>query len=167
MQREDLAVLVSFISLAVAATSLGWNIYRDMFLRGRLRVRFGLRHIHHPTFPKPLRRFVFSVTNLGPGKVKIQMLQLRKVSLWKRIRRKCEFATLFHDYEHPLGGQLPYDLEPGQGMNLTFPVSQDSFAGEGYTHIGISDSFGRIHWCSRREMYAAQEAFNREEKEPV
>ena len=85
------------------------------------------------------------------------MVHLRKVNLWRRITRNTEFAVLMHDYEHPLGGELPYDLEVGQGMDLTFPI-ENEFIEEGFTHIGIADTFGRTTWCRRREMKEAKEA---------
>lgn len=163
MARENFAILISFLSLAIAAVALGWNIYRDVYLRARLKVSFGLRTIHSPSFSKPIWRFVLSVTNLGPGKVKIQMVQLRDYSFWKRIRRKCRQAVLIHDYSHPLGGHLPYELEVGAGMDLTFPVEpppdENSFLKDGFTHIGISDSFGRVHWSTRKDMEEARKAF--------
>ena len=151
------ALVISLIALFLSGANLGWNIFKEIGLRARLRIRFGLKSIHHETFETHLSRFVFSVTNLGPGKVKIQMLQLRDARLWRRLLRRCRYAALIHDYKHPLGGRLPYDLEVGEGMDLTFPI-ENSFVAEGYTHIGISDSFGRVHWCKRSEMREAHRA---------
>lgn len=38
MNKDEIAILVSLISLGVAALALGWNIYRDIILKPRLRV---------------------------------------------------------------------------------------------------------------------------------
>ncbi len=149
-----IALCISLLSLFVSGANLGWNIYRELSLRARLRIKFQLSSIHHPTFPEPHGRFTFSVTNFGPGKIKITMLHLRDVRLWRRLLRRCRYAALMHDYEHPLGGKLPQDLEVGQGADITFPRDVE-FMRNGFTHIGIADSFGRLHWCKLSDMKQA------------
>jgi len=150
-----LALGISMFALLVGGANLGWNIYKEIALKARLRLRFNLLGIHHETFAEPISRFVFSVTNLGPGKLKINMIQLRQVSLLRKILRKEKCAVLIHDYEHPLGGKLPYTLEVGEGMDLTFPTDIE-FMTKPFTHIGISDSFGRIHWARPKFMKKAR-----------
>jgi len=149
-----IALITSVIALIISGANFGWNIYKEIGLRARLKIRFSLSSIHHPTFEKPLARLTFSVTNLGPGKVHLQMLQLRDAGLWRRLLRNRRFASLIHDYAHPLGGRIPSALDMGEKMDLTFPIDA-SFISEGFSQIGISDSFGRIHWCKRNDMRQA------------
>lgn len=161
------SLVISIIALFMSGVGLGWSIYKDFGLRARLKVHFGLKSIHHATFERPLIRFVLSVTNLGPGKLRITTLRLRDNRWWRRILRKTRYALLIHDYEHPLGGKLPHDLEVSDGMDLSF--SKDiSFVSEGFTQIGITDSFGRTHWCRQRDMKEARRDLeNRNKREAI
>jgi hypothetical protein len=138
----DVAIIVSFLSFGVSAFALGWNIYRDVYLKSRLHVVFGLYTIHHDIFPKPQWRYSLSATNLGPGKVKLTTIALREYSLWKRIRRTVSHAVVVHDSKHPFGGRLLCDLEVGEVMQFTLAPEDCKWLGEGYTQIGICDSFG-------------------------
>jgi hypothetical protein len=64
-----------------------------------------------------------------------------------------------HDYEHPMGGRLPHVLDVGEGADFTFPT-EVSFVEKRYTHIGIVDSFGRMHWCKAHEVKEARKALD-------
>jgi hypothetical protein len=157
---STIAIIVSFLSLGVSAFALGWNIYRDVYLKARLRLSFRLMTVHHPTFPQPIWRYILSTTNLGPGKVKLQTLALRNYSLWKRITRKVQHAVVIHDFKNPLGGQLPCDVDVGHGMDFSFPPDKCTWLGEDYTQIGIADSFGRMHWCNKEDITEAKKKFH-------
>ena len=43
MTTETTALLVSILSIGVAGTSLGWNIYRDIILKPRVRIHCGVK----------------------------------------------------------------------------------------------------------------------------
>jgi hypothetical protein len=151
---------VSFLSFGVSAFALGWNVYRDVYLKARLRLVFGLYTVHHDSFPKPIWRYSFSATNLGPGKIKLTSLALRDYSIWKRITRRVKHAIVIHDFKHPLGGRLPCDLDVGEKMDLTFAPEDCKWLGEDFTQIGINDSFGRTHWCNEQQMAEAKKKFH-------
>lgn len=159
MDRQDVAILISCVSLAAAFFSLGWTVFRDVYLKARLHINFMLAVIVHPTFTKPLWRYSFSVTNLGPGKVRLQGLFVQDYSILKKIMGVVRYAHIVHDFQHPLGGQLPYDLDIGQKLDLSFSPGDCTFLGEGYTRLGIIDSFGRLHWCRKRDMAEAIKTF--------
>jgi hypothetical protein len=161
MDGPTVAIIVSFLSFGVSAFALGWNVYRDVYLKARLRLVFGLYTIHHDMFPKPIWRYSLSATNLGPGKIKLQTLALREYSIWKRITRRVKHAIVIHDSKHPFGGQLPCDLDVGEKMDLTFAPDDRKWLaeGEGFTQIGICDSFGRTHWCNKWQMADAKKKF--------
>ena len=74
MDGPTVAIIVNFLSFGVSLFALGWNIYRDVYLKSRVRIGFGLYTIHHDTFPKPQWRYSLSATNLGPGKVRLTTL---------------------------------------------------------------------------------------------
>ena len=159
------ALVISLIALFVSGANLGWSIYKELALRARIRIQVRFSVIDHQSFAKPLHRVVVSVTNLGPGKVRLVMLDLRRVSLWRRLTRRCLFGVLIYDYAHPLGGKLPYSLDIGEGIDYTFSP-EDSFLEGSYDQVGIRDSFGRVHWCSRAAVKEARkELFEYRKKE--
>lgn len=151
------AVIVAGLSLLISVFSLGWNIYRDVILKPQLKVRFSLSDVIHPTFPKAITSLILSATNLGPGQIKCSLIQLRVAPFWRRLFRKTKHAVMIHDYENPISGKLPAKLEVGEGVDLLIRYQEDCFLGEDYTHIGLSDSFGRVHWASPSDVAKARQ----------
>lgn len=67
---------------------------------------------------------------------------------------------LMHDYEDPLSGALPTELDVGGKVDLTFRHSADIFILKpDFTQIGISDPFGAVHWSSRREYKRVRQLY--------
>lgn len=161
MNPAYIALLISFGSLAVAATSLGWNIYRDVIRKPRMRVSLMAGMVvSSPKSKEHPKRLIVSITNFGPGKTRASMLQLRKTSLWRKLFRKQIHAMLMHDYEDPLSGRLPAVLDVGDKIDLTFRTSDDIFIiKDDFTQIGISDPFSRVHWCSRADYKLAKASY--------
>src|SRR5688572_30128361 len=88
------ALCISLLALFVSCANIGWSVYKELSLRGRVRVSFGYREIYHETFPKPLGRVMVSAVNHGPGAVKLGMVIYRKASFWRRILRKSERGVI-------------------------------------------------------------------------
>lgn len=65
-----------------------------------------------------------------------------------------------YDSNHPFGGRLPCDLEVGEKMDFTFAPEDCMWLAEGYTHIGINDSFATTHWCKKQQVADAKEKFH-------
>ncbi len=163
MSAGEIALLISFGSLLIAATSLGWNIYRDVIRKPTLRVRLMVGQIAHSTFPENLSRVVVTITNFGPGKSEANMLLLRKTSWWRRLFRKQILAILMPD-DDPLSGRLPAPLDVGQKVNLTFRFGPDLFLLKDFSQIGISDPFGREYWCARRDYRRARTSYHEQSR---
>jgi hypothetical protein len=157
MDKATIALLVSVGSLLVAGLSLGWNIYRDIVLKPRVEVSFGKRVLHHSTLPKPVPKLNLSVTNLGPGPVKFSMIQLRNATVWNRLTRTTKWAVVMHDYTEPLSARLPATVEPGDRIELLLPWDEECCMSAPYTHIRISDFFGRVHWAPCKDVRATRE----------
>lgn len=155
MSSGQVALLISFGSLIVAAISLGWNVYRDVIRKPKLAVRLLVGAIIYSR-EDHANRIVVTITNFGPGKTTANMLQLRKSSLWRRIFRRQRFADLIHDYTDSISGRLPAPLEVGDKVNLTFRFGPDLFLLQDFTQLGISDSFNRVYWCKRSNYHEAQ-----------
>jgi len=156
------SLIISFGSLIVAATSLCWNVYRDVVRKPLLRISLMVGLIMHSTFGENLGRVVVTITNFGPGKTQAQMLQLRKSSWWRRLLRRQTFAALIPSDDDPLSGRLPAPLDVGDKVDLIFHFSPDVFLLQDFTHVGISDPFGRVYWCKRRDYREAQRRYKEE-----
>jgi hypothetical protein len=163
MSAGQVALFISFGSFIVAATSLVWNVYREVVRKPVLRISLMVGLIVHSTIKKNLGRVVVTITNFGPGKTQAQMLQLRKSSWWRRLLRQQTFAALMIPaWNDPLSGSLPATLDVGEQVTLTFPFSPDVFLLQDFTHVGISDPFGRVYWCKKRDYRQAQRRYKEE-----
>ena len=75
MSPGQLAILISVASVFVAALALGWNIYRDVVLKPRVRVRFHIASILGEQ--GRLGTYLsLSATNHGPGRVRLSMKEV-------------------------------------------------------------------------------------------
>ncbi len=160
MSAGQIALLISFGSPLVAATSLGWNVYRDIIRKPKLIITLMVGAIIFSQ-EKHADRVVVTITNFGPGKTTAKMLQLRKSSWWRRLFRQQRLAALIHDYADGLSGRLPAPLEVGDKVDLTFRFAPDLFLLQDFTEIGISDPFGRVYWCRTSNYREAQRNYRK------
>ena len=151
MNKEELAIIISVLSLGVAALALGWNIYRDVILKPRLRVTVKKSSIAQEGRPNSTH-FMISAVNFGPGVIRLNIIRFMHSSLFKKIFKKWKHGVLIHDYTNPLSGQLPSTLDIGEKIDLVFPWDAECLCGRSPTHIGIADSFGRTHWAPKKEV---------------
>jgi hypothetical protein len=150
---------LEIIALIISSFSLGWNIYRDVIIKPRLKVQFSVSTLFHPTFVKPLTKLPLKATNFGPGKIKLQSIYTKETSLLKWMLRREEYAYVVHDFEDPISSTLPTVLDVGDTIDLFLPYTRDSFLAGSYTHIGILDSFGRTHWATSKQVMEARRAY--------
>jgi hypothetical protein len=162
--RQWLPIAISLVSLIVAGVALGWNIYRDVILKARVRVHFAVIGIVTPGQPStdPDRRLRIGVTNHGPGAVKIEMIHGQEAPLWRRLLRRPQHFVILNDHTNPLNPRLPHRLEVGDTLTLLLPYNQDCFLKGAATNIGVSDSFGRLHFAPRAHIKAARALFERD-----
>ena len=169
MQTANIALFISLCSVLIAATSLGWNIYRDVIRRPKLHLSLMAGQIAGTQTVE--RRLVVTITNHGPGKTKAQVLQLRKTSCIRRLFRKNVSAILMPDDGDSYSGRLPADLDVGDKVTLTFRSQADIFIlKKEFDQIGISDPFGRSHWSSRSDYKRARLSYieqNHKRTEPT
>ena len=84
-----IAVAISIISLVVATFSVGWNVYRDVILKPRLKVALEILALvseagNHGTF------VALTGTNFGPGELTVSMVHGRVAPLNKRLTRRAQ-----------------------------------------------------------------------------
>ena len=146
------AVTISLLALFISFANFGWSIYKELVLRGRLKVGFSVQEIYHETFSKPLTKVFLSATNWGPGSIKVGMISCKEAPLWRRIFRQVKYGSIIWDYTEPLSGKLPTKLEVGDTINLLFKYGPEFQLHPGITHVGLTDSFGRVHWALSRDV---------------
>lgn len=162
MRSEYFALVISGVSLLVAGAALGWNIYRDIVLKPRVKVRFRVCVIAAEGVQRPPKKISISATNFGPGNVRLEMIDFKSGSLLARLFRKARYGSLIHDYKSPFGGKFPTTLKVGDRADWLFPFERDSILGQDITHIGVRDSFGRTHWAPKNSIRIARREWAQE-----
>lgn len=149
-----IAIVISGISLLIATFTLGWNIYRDIILKPRLKVRYGIYRMHRPEQQPSPPKVILGATNFGPGKIRISAINGKCTSLWRMIIRKVKHSFIIHDYKNPESGKLPAVLDVGESIDLIFPYEYEkgTFLDAHLTNIGLRDSFGKVHWAPKKKV---------------
>ena len=150
MDKADVALIISALSAGIALFTLGWNIYRDIVLRPRLKITFFIGD----TTPSPDARpnfVVISGTNFGPGITTVRMVHTRKTSLWRRLRNKVINGIVLTQ-----GAVLPKRLEVGESVQILFPYDKDCFLKEDWNRVGLCDTFNKTHWATPNSVKNAR-----------
>jgi hypothetical protein len=151
------AVVLSFFALLVSVFSLGWNVYRDVILKARLRVHLGITIPIHPNGKTGEQFLSLSIVNFGPAPVTCEMPIARTKPFFRRLMSETKVATLIHDYTNPMCAKPPFKLGVGEQAQVTFPIHARCFLDEELFRVGIRDSFGRIHWAPKKDVYRARQ----------
>jgi hypothetical protein len=160
MDIQLTALTISFLSILLASLSLGWNIYRDVILKPRLRVRFQVSTVVHPALPS--QTFLgLTAVNHGPGRITCNMIHVRTAPLWRSLLRAVKHGVVIGDWTNPLSGKLPKMLEVGETLTLLLPYEKRCFLSSDSTQIGILDSFGRSHWAPSHQVKEAREQYRK------
>ena len=96
MDKATVAVIVSAISAGIAMLSLGWNIFRDMILKPRLKVEFGVMHAFSPYSNETVDFISVSGTNFGPGSTIVQKIFIKKTSFWRKLLKKQLYLLCYY-----------------------------------------------------------------------
>lgn len=153
-------MVVSVFSLLVAGIALGWNIYRDVLLKARVRVAFYIGMI-----PETGTFLTISVTNHGPGSVQLMMVHGEAEPWWKRriLRKSVEHFFIKVDFTNPLNPRLPHRMEVGDTATFFLPYNEDCLLkNERIRRVGVSDSFGRMHYASKKQIEDAREKYRKD-----
>jgi len=148
------AIVVSLLSLGVAAFALGWNVYRDVVMKARLRVHVAVSTVMYG--PEKRLHLEISGTNHGPGELTIEMITGREGSRLARLIGKGQEYVVIRDNQNPLSTKLPKRILVGERVTLLFPYAADCFLGQSTTRLGLQDSFGRVHWAPSSKLRAVK-----------
>ena len=145
MKIEVLSLIFSFAAVAIAALALGWNIYRDVILKAKVKFSLNIVDIIQQTLPGTPRYINISVTNFGPGRIKIMSIHAMNATWQKRLLQTKQYGVIISDNANPLSGKLPSWIDQGDKLDLLLPYDKDSFLKQDHTHVGVYDYYGRSH----------------------
>ena len=161
METAEIALLIGSVSAVIASITLGWNIYRDIILKAKVKAMFTVVDSYGPS-GKEGSYIRFTFVNCGPGPVQLKGLHVKDSSLKKQLNRKVKWALVTQDDNNPYSISLPCWLTVGQDFDCLLPYDKDCLLVHKWSHAGAVDSFGRMHWAPSSHV---QEAIKRYEKD--
>ncbi len=160
MTTADWALVVSIFSFIVSLGGFVWNVWsKFIYPRAKLRASIGIYLIMDGD-GSPARKFIqLSAINYGPTEITLHSHQAKRRQgfLWFRCNQKL---ALINPISHPDSDQptgwfapgFPKKLAVGESVNVYF--SREAPKGwiekSDLYYFGFSDTFGRLHWCSRK-----------------
>jgi hypothetical protein len=145
-----LPIGISTLAFCVSCISLGWNIYRDIVLKARIRVRLEVRGVENEVTLNAETALVIEATNHGPGRVHLSGLVGRVAPWWRRLVRRTQWIPIYPDLDQLQNRSGPTVIEVGETASFVLRYRSDSLlAVDGLTHVGVGDSFGRVHYAPR------------------
>ena len=161
-------LIISVFAVVIAGVSLGWNIYRDIIIKPRLKVDLCFATmLHHrdggnPSVLKNKEEIldsnpfvILEAINHGPGNIRCTaIMAIKRRGIWNHQR-----AFIRHDVHHEASADLPVTLEVGQPLSLAIPLRADGFLGDNFDRIGIKDSYERMHWVPRKTIRKMTSAY--------
>ena len=174
MPEDKTIIIISFGALSISVFTLGWNFYRDVVLKARMKVILYIGNIHHgDKIHGPY--ITINATNLGPGVIVCESINIAKKSclgflprrILKILRLPNKYAHVMHDYTNPYSDKLPKRLTVGEKLTLLLPMDEDSILSVDPSQVGIFDTFGRYHYATTSSLTrATQEYFGKFDKKP-
>ncbi|MDD8019896.1 MAG: hypothetical protein PHU81_01740 [Acidobacteriota bacterium] len=165
---NNIAIWISIFSLIIAGISLSWNIYKEL-RKPKLKLSLSLA-------PQYLKIYA---TNAGPGDITISNLAILKARwfLLKKLFKKDTYEYMqlastrllsqsFKEYRS-LGTQSPMPVLPkplgiGEMDVLEIDLDKtDCLKRKDFIRVGIVDSYGRIHWASRKNYKRIKKEFEK------
>ena len=145
--------VIALLALVVSGFSIFWNIYRDILLKARMKVRVQVSEIIQPGSTQRNSFIDIMATNHGPGVITCESIYARRRALFRWL--KPRYLFIVPDYTNPLSTQLPKKLEVGEKITLFLPYKEKAILARKPTHLGIRDSFGRVHWADSNSLKIA------------
>ena len=159
MTVSQVAIAISCFSTLIALFALGWNIYRDIVLKPKVKVTLQVSEIltqgvHEEKRPT---KIMLKATNFGPGHVVLNGIS----GFNKHFLRKRKWFVMLHDYTDPYSRRFPCKLEIGEECIFFFKFKEDSFLKENVQNIAIYDSFGRHHWVPKKDIELSKKFYQK------
>lgn len=158
MTTADWALAISLSSFFVSLASFVWNVW-SKFIYPRAKVRAHIGVYRALGGDRPSTTFIkLTATNYGPTEITLHGHQAKRrqgVLWYKRNRHLALINAIDHpDAEDVVGffaRDFPRKLSVGESVDVFFSAQAPRRwveDGDLY-YFGFSDTFGRLHWCSR------------------
>jgi hypothetical protein len=168
----DWALVISLLSFAVSLAGFIWNVWsKFIYPKPTVRVHFSMVTAFYPgrqRDPDPVRALSVSATNMGPEEVILRSALIKFKPYWFSevsygILNVLPRMPLSTDYEAeydlggggPFAGGFPKKLAVRESFSVYLVPDHETLARGDYQHIGFDDSFGRMHWVSRKDILTA------------
>ncbi|APO74294.1 hypothetical protein AM571_CH01459 [Rhizobium etli 8C-3] len=154
--NELITLVLSTASFAVSLFIAGWTVFRDAIQKPKFRVTISIKKVFMPDGIKTIGPDIFvEALNLGPSPNRAVAVFARPSWLNRKLGKRS--AYIHPDYTH-IANNVPKErIEVGNGATFVFPLSTNTFLDAGFSQVGVSDGFGKIHWADRKEMLKAAE----------
>jgi len=167
MTTADWALVISILSAGVSSLALGWNVWsKFIYPKPVLAVSFSIMNIYDEGGTSdPF--FNLTITNHGPIQATVTHSYARCRRGWLArsslglINPLSHFPHDLKSTQGPFSGGLPKKLDVGEEFALKYWYGKN-WIDEKPTAIGVRDSFGRVHWCGRRDVREAQKHYDKD-----
>jgi hypothetical protein len=152
MTNAQIALGISVVALLISLANLGWSIYKEIGLRGRVKVSVAVVE-EILQGQRPEKKILIQAVNMGPGEVHLTSIPL-KAPRWTKSDGRYKWGSVM-----PEPGMLPVTLGVGMQKLLLLPYRPDCFLNRKHARVGVGDSFGRSHWAPRKQLRRAEATY--------
>lgn len=159
-EQSLVALITSILAIIVSSSTFGWTIYRDAIRKPKFRVEVARKTIMQRGRPNDGPHLFVEAINMGPLPNRANSVYVRS-GWWKRKfgDKKKASAFIYPDFGHHATTPAASRIEVGDRATFVFPYNADSFLKNDFVQLGVSDGYGRIHWCAKKEYQAAVSKF--------
>ncbi len=169
MSLDDLLkiapIVISILAFLVSGISLGWNIYRDVILKPRLKIIISntLAIVGHQSAGNYL---AITVANSGPGAIKIKKFTVKiRGKVFSQIPKNTFLMT---DPSNPHSAQLPTVIQVGTDATFYLPWNEKALFSDDpkVVNVGAVDVYDRIHWADGSSFLKTEKIWHKEFGKP-
>ena len=155
MTTAHVAIVISVIALLVSIANLGWSIYKELALRGRVKVSIAVAE-QFIQGRGPEKKILIQAVNMGPGEIHLTSIPL-KAPRFSKKSDGYEWGSVM-----PEPGVLPVTLAVGKQAMILLPYRKDCFLSRRHARVGLGDSFGRSHWVPKKQLRRAEATYEKD-----
>ena len=149
MKETVITLALGILSCIVAFASFTWSIFKDIFLRPRLRIRGSVSGcIENGTVTDDF--LSIKIYNYGPGEITINSLV---VKVRCQHSTKTNWLTIVDGvYKNPLNKGLPMAIQHGNANAVLLELRKAVWLKEHIYKIGVGDNFGKHYWMPSNDV---------------
>ncbi|MBY5850583.1 hypothetical protein [Rhizobium ruizarguesonis] len=165
MTTADWALIISLLSFCVSVAGFVWNVWsKFIFPKAKVQVHFSVNNLIQEWEPEDHQMLVLHATNFGPGEIILHMAIGRaRPSYFKKLTHFIlnplhNFPVELDRTLGPFSGGLPKKIQPGESHSAYFVLFHEGLREQPIVDVGFSDTFGRSHWATRKQVAAVRNA---------